>query len=156
MKYRTLIPTQHKTSKNISGNKRATLMLLKILCLPYQLSQYLDIFIKCLSRYNTLIWTAIQLYYRRIFNHSCHQVQTTHSSVVCQFISPKNILTGLSNRLFELLSQSVHFRFKRDLLFICKANNSIIIIKNLNKCLNKFFEKHRVIENIISLLIYCV
>jgi len=53
----------------------------------------------------------------------------THSCVVCHSISPKNILTGISNRLFELLSQSVHFRLKRDLLFICKVNNSIITTK---------------------------
>ena len=146
-------------------------MLLGILCLPYQLSQYLVIFIKCLSQYNTLIWTAILLYYRRIFNplnaelnpicyllallggativvvsrlrvnHSLHQVQTTHSCVVSHFTSPKNILTRLSNRLFELLSQSVHFRFKPDLLFICRVNNSIMIINNLRKCVNKIFWK---------------
>ena len=45
VKHRTLIRTQLKRSKNVSGNKRATLKLLEILCLTYQFSQYLDIFI---------------------------------------------------------------------------------------------------------------
>jgi hypothetical protein len=55
VKHGTLIRTQHKTSKNVSGNKRATLSLLETLCLQYQPSQYLDIFINYQSQYNILI-----------------------------------------------------------------------------------------------------